>query len=223
MDTKKAALLSQSLGGVEFLNSEQFEGKPHLELLRITQEIHNRYSGDEIVYEAEMHFLVQRDAITRMRLEPGVRYDRGSDHATILAVTSQNDAWIVHLSEISHKLTLDDWKAVRYLMVNYSRKEALFGRRGFDLGSHSSFLLFSNIYQMLEIGRPTLSFDLPSQTSPIDATWLQGAELVRVETRDLGWFSKRVRIEDFVMERIPVSPESSGSTPRREAPVGVGE
>ena len=203
LDTKKAALLSQSLGGVEFLNSEQFEGKPHLELLWISQEIHNRYSGDELVYEAEMHFLVQRDAITRMRLEPGVRYDRGSDHAAILAVTSQNDAWIVHLSESSHKLTLDDWKAVRYLLVNFSRKEALFGQRSFGLDSLSSLLLFSDIYQMLEVRRPTLSFKLPSETFPIDATWLQGAELVRVETRDLGWFSKMIRIEDFVMERIP--------------------
>ena len=203
LDTKKAALLSQSLGGVEFLNSEQFKGKPHLELLWISQEIRNRYSGDEIVYEAEMHFLVQRDTITRMRLEPGVRYDRGSDHAAILAVTSQNDAWIVHLSESSHKLTLDDWKAVRYLLVNFSRKEALFGQRSFGPDSHFSFLLFSDIYQVLEVRRPTLSFDLPSETFPIDATWLQGAELVRVETRDLGWFSKMIRIEDFVMERIP--------------------
>lgn len=203
LDTKKAALLSQSLGDVGFLNSEQFRGKPHLELLWISQEIHNRYSGDEIVYEAEMHFLVQRDTITRMRLEPGVRYDRDSDHAAILAVTSQNDAWIVHLRETSHKLTLDDWKAVRYLLVNFSRKEALFGRRSFGPDSLSSFLLFSDIYQMLQIRRPTLSFDLPSETFPIDATWLQGAELVRVETRDLGWFSKTIRIEDFVMDRIP--------------------
>ena len=203
LDTKKAVLLSRSLGGVEFLNSEQFEGKPHLELLWISQEIHNRYSGDEIAYEAEMHFLVQRDSITRMRLDPGVRYDRGSDHAAILAVTSKNDAWIVHLSESSHKLTLDDWKAVRYLLVNFSRKEALFGQRSFGLDSLSSFLLFSDIYQVLDVRRPTLSFDLPSETFPIDATWLQGAELVRVETRDLGWFSKMIRIEDFVMERIP--------------------
>ena len=203
LDRKKAALLSQSLGGMEFLNSEQFEGKPHLELLWISQEIHNRYSGDELVYEAEMHFLVQRDTITRMRLEPGVRYDRGSDHAAILSVTSQNDAWIVHLSESAHRLTLDDWKAVRYLLVNFSRKEALFGRRSFGPDSLSSFLLFSDIYLMLEVRRPNLSFDLSSETVPIEATWLDGAELVRVETRNLGWFSKRIRIEDFVMDRIP--------------------
>ena len=203
LDTKKASLLSKSLGGVDFLNSGQFEGKPHLELIWISQEIHNRYSGDELVYEAEMHFLVQRDAITRMRLEPGVRYDRGSDHAAILAVTSQNDAWIVHLSESSHKLTLDDWKTVRYFLVNSSRKEALFGQRDFGLDSLSSHLLFSDIYQVLEVRRPALSFELPSETFPIDASWLRGAKLVRVETRNLGWFSKTLRIEDFVMDRIP--------------------
>ncbi|MYC81803.1 MAG: hypothetical protein F4X19_06905 [Acidobacteria bacterium] len=150
-----------------------------------------------------MHFLVQRDAITRMRLEPGVRYDRGSDHAAILAVTSQNDAWIVHLSESSHKLTLDDWKTVRYFLVNSSRKEALFGQRDFGLDSLSSHLLFSDIYQVLEVRRPALSFELPSETFPIDASWLRGAKLVRVETRNLGWFSKTLRIEDFVMDRIP--------------------
>ena len=104
---------------------------------------------------------------------------------------------------IRRSLTLDDWKAVRYFLVNFSRKEALFGQRSFGPDSLSSWLLFSDVYQMLEIRRPTLSFDLPSGTSPIDATWLQGAELVRVETRDLGWFAKTIRIEGFVMDRIP--------------------
>ena len=45
------------------------------------------------------------------------------------------------------------------------------------------------------------SIHLPT-VLPIDPVWIQKAELVRLETRDLGWFSKSIRLEDFVMERI---------------------
>jgi len=33
---------------------------------------------------------------------------------------------------------------------------------------------------------------------------LEGAELVRIEITHLGVFSKTIRIEDFVMKRIPM-------------------
>ncbi len=205
----KAAWLEQSLGGVEFLNLEGLDPQPPLDLFAIRMYLYDRYSGDGTIYSADVDFLVQRDEITRMRLEPGIRYDRGSDHAEILAVAhrsydASDHSFTIELSGSTHRLTLDGWKVIRYILINSSRGEALFGRRSFfGLDSLSKPLLLSDIFQMLEVRRPSLDFDLPSDGPPIDATWLQGAELVRVETTNLGVFSQSIQIEDFVMERIP--------------------
>ena len=54
-----------------------------------------------------------------------------------------------------------------------------------------------------------MEFRLPEGSPPLPETWLQDAELVRIETTHLGVFSKTIRIEDFVLERIPVSDASS--------------
>ena len=211
----KAALLAQSLGGVKFLNPERIGKRPPPELFAIGSEVYGRHKGDRTNYSAEVDFLVQRDEITRMRLEPGVRYDRGSDHAEILAVNPQSyrspeHGFTIQLSESTHRLTLDGSTVIRYLLINSSRGEALLGQRSFiGFDSLSSPVLFSDSFQMLQVRRPSLSFDLPPDGPAVDETWLEGAELVRIETTHLGMFSKTMRIEDFVMERIPVSDAGS--------------
>ena len=209
LDRGKAAWLARSLGGVKFLNTDPIGRQPPPELFAIRQVLYDRHSGDEIVYLAEVDFVVQRDEITRMRLEPGFRFDRGSDHARILAVNppgyhSPDHGFTIELRESTHGLALDRWSAIRYLLVNSSRREALLGQRSFfGLDSIPSPYLWSDFFPMLEVRRPSLEFDLPADGPAVDETWLQGAELVRVETAHLGVFSKTVRIEDFVMDRIP--------------------
>lgn len=217
LDRGKATSLAGSLGGVKFLNPEHLGWQPATHLLAIPQGLYDRHSRDEIVYSAEMDFAVQRDEITRMRLEPGFRFDRGSDHVQILAVNppgyhSPDRGFTIELLESTHGLTLDGWSAVRYLLVNSSRKEAILGQRSFfGLDSISSPHLWSNWFPVMEVRRPSLEFNLPADGPAVDETWLQGAELVRVETTHFGMFPKTIRIEDFVLERIPMSPESSGS------------
>ena len=82
---------------------------------------------------------------------------------------------------------------------------------------------WSGIVSMLRVSRWSFEFGLPKGSPALPEKWLEGAELVRLETTHLGVFSKTIRIEDFVLERIPMSPESSGSTPRQETAVGAGE
>ena len=70
--------------------------------------------------------------------------------------------------------------------------------------------MMSPFFPMLKVRRLRLNFSPPRSGPPIGPDWYDGAELIRVETRDLGWFSKSVRLEDLVMERIaPSPPEAS--------------
>ena len=56
-----------------------------------------------------------------------------------------------------------------------------------------------------------LNFSPPHDGPPIDPDWYDGAELIRVESRDLGWFSESIRLENLVMERIASSSPEAAS------------
>lgn len=209
LDREKAESLGQTLGDVEFLNAERMWGDGPPELFAISEDKYERYKGFRTLYSAQVDYLVQRDKITTMRLEKGSRYERGSDHVEVLSIDkSYRGGLTVLISESSHKLIGDGRKEIEYLLVNSSRRQALLGRlRGsFANDSLSSPPLLSFIFPMLAVRRLELRFDLPSDGPPIDSAWFQGAELIRVETRDLGWFSKSIQMEGFVMERIARRP-----------------
>ena len=229
LDEERAALLARSLGGVRFLNLESPSWQPPLGLLSIRRQHYDRHAGAPTVYAVEVEFVVQRNRMGTIRLEEGVGYERGSDHGRILAVTGlfyrpSDQGFSILLSESAHRLTLDSGKTVRYLLIHASRREALLGKRNFFFpATLATPHPWSGIVSMLRVNRRSSDFLLPEGSPPLPENWLEGAELVRIETTHLGVFSKTIRIEDFVLERIPMSPESSGSTPRQETAVGAGE
>ena len=229
LQVERAAWLARSLGGVKFLNLNAPFWQRRLELLAVRREHYDRHAGAPTVYQAQVEFVVQRNRMETMQPVPGVGYDRGSDHGRILAVTGlfhrpSDQGFIIQFSVSDHRLILDAGKTARYVLVHPSRREALLGERNFFIPStlarpHP----WSGILSMLRVSRPSIGFRLPEGSPPLPENWLEGSELVRVETTHLGVFSKTIRIEDFVLERIPMSPESSGSTPRQGTPVGAGE
>ena len=204
LDREKAESLSQTLGDVEFLDGGRMWGDGPPELFAISDDLYERYKGVRTVYSAEVDYLVQRDKIVTMRLEKGSRHERGSDRVEVLSVDqSYLGGLTVLISESSHKLMGDGRQDVEYLLVNTSRGQALMGwLDSTESDSMSSPPLLSFIFPMLAVSRLKLHFDPPTDGPPIDPAWFQGAELIRVETRDLGWFSKSIQMEDFVMERI---------------------
>ena len=102
----------------------------------------------------------------------------------------------------------DGRKHVTYLLINRSRQQALVGWDWGDSLSMPSHL--PSVFPMLRVRRLRLNFEWPRDGAPIVPGWNDGAELIRVETRDLGWFSKSIRLEDLVMERIArSSPEAT--------------
>jgi len=215
LDVERAAWLARSLGGVKLLNLNAPFWQRRLELLAIRREHYDRHAGDSTVYEAQVDFVVQRDHRVTMRPFAGVGYGRGSAHGRILAVTGLNyrpsdQGFNIQLSMSDHRLTLDAGKTARNLLVHPSRQEALLGERNFFFPSTlASPHPWSDIFSMLRVSRPSMAFVLPEGSPPLPENWLEGAELVRVETTHLGVFSKTIRIEDFVLERIPVSDADS--------------
>ncbi len=225
----RATLLSGSLGGVKFLNWHAASWHRPLELLAIGPEHYDRHAGASTVYQAQVEYVVQRNHVEAMQPVAGIGYERGSDHGHILAVTGlvfrpSDSGFHIQLSESDHRLTLDAGKTVNYLLVHATRREALMGSRTlfFPRGLASPHP-WTDIVSMLRVSRRSIEFRLPEGSPALPENWLEEAELVRVETTHLGVFSRTIRIEDFVLERIPMSRESSGSAPRRATPVGAGE
>lgn len=195
-----AAFLGEMLGGVDILDMEWLRPPP--ELFAISESLYEQYRGVEAVYSARVEFLVQRHEVAAMRLKTGLRFDRGSHQIEVLSVDGTGRGNLaIHLSESRHGPRGKNKTEVRYLLINRSRREAL-------LGSASSSALYSppllsSIVPMIEVRRWRLGFNPPAHGFEIDAAWLEAAELIRVETGNLGCFSKSVRMEDLVMERIP--------------------
>ncbi len=207
-----AAVLRQALRGTALLTDDGPVGPHRSELLALGKDLHDRHRGIGMVYSAQVDFLVLRNAISVLRLEKGARYRRGSNRVEIVSVDTSGrflGRLIVHLDEFSHRLMQDGRKQITYLLINRSRRQALAGWDRRDTLSVPP--LMSSFFPMLQVRRLRLRFSPPRNGPPIGPDWYDGAELIRVETRDLGWFSKSVRLEDLVMERIAQSsPENTG-------------
>jgi hypothetical protein len=167
-----------------------------------------------VVYAARVDFLVLRNAISALRLEKGARCQRGSDWVEIVKVDPSfrhRSHLIVYLNEFGHRLMQDGHKQISYLLINRSRRQALAGRV-LERDMLSVAPMMYPFFPMLKVRRLRLHFSPPRGGPSIGPDWYEGAELIRVETRDLGWFSKSIRLEDFVMERIAQSsPEPPGA------------
>jgi len=207
---ERSSLLRQTLKGMAFLNSvTPYEDSPfrlgHPGLFALGRDLYDRYRVGEVALTARVDFLVRRQAITVMQLEEGAGYEGGADRAAILSVDrSSRGRWIVRLNEVSHRLPQDGRRQSTYLLINRSRRQAL---AAWDLDDSLSMPpLLSFALPMLRVRRLQLSF-LPSRDGPpIDPGWIRGAELIRVASRDVGWISKSIRLEELVMDLIAKPP-----------------
>ena len=237
LDEDRAELLSQALDDVAFLDGESLSGEGPLELFEISKDLYERYGEDRLQYSAQVDFLVQRDEIATMRLEKGARYHRGSDQVEILSIDRyysegsntfqfeipaserlDHNGLSIRFMAFTHRLLVDDRNVITYLLINPSRREAMIGWKGRPAGSSLRIPpLLSLVFPMLKVGQGLLNFG-PSLFGgpPLDPAWMDGAELIRVETTDLGWFSKSIRLEDLVLRRI-ARPAAALSQPGNES------
>ncbi len=234
----RAELLSQALDDVKFLDGERLLGEGPPELFEISKDLYERYGEDRLQYSAQVDFLVQRDEIASIRLEKGARYHRGSDQVEILSIDRVQyysdgsytfrfnvppserldpNSLIIRFREFTHWLPVDDRNAITYLLINPSRREGTFGLKGRRAGSSLRIPpLMSMVFPMLKVEQGRLNFGPRLEGPPLDPAWMDGAELIRVETTDLGWFSKSIRLEDFVLKRI-ARPAGAQSQPGKDS------
>ncbi len=199
--------LSGYLGAVRFLDAERHAvAEYHPVLMEIWDDKYESHASSSAVLSADVDFVVQQDVITSIRLEPGAHYDRGSDHAEILQVATSSSGVTIQLKESRHRLVHDHGKSRRYVLHNPSKREALLGDEysisPLDFSMWSLLPPMAYFPPVLKVSLSTLSFESPGD-SPVDSDWFGNAELVRIETMTLGRFSKSIRLDDFVMKRIP--------------------
>lgn len=200
---ERANILSAALGGVEFLNDVRRPIFGYLpELLHIDEDSYDLHSGTQSDLTVKVGFLVQRNDIATFPLEHGARYDRGSDHVEILGVTTKMNSLRIELKESRHRLIQDRMESRWYLLRNRAKGQAVLSE-----GSIAFAILTPPLapllFPMLGVSHSSLYFQLPSTDPPVDPDWFDAAELVRIETRNLGRFSKTIRMENLVLQDIP--------------------
>ena len=200
---EKANILSDALGGVDFLDGGKSPILEYLpELLEINEASYDLHGGSLSDYTAKVVFLVQRNDIATFPLEHGARYDRGSEHVEILGVTTDRNSLRIELIETRHRLIHDHMKGRWYVLSNPSKRQALLSD-----GSLSYAILTPPMapfsFPMLGVSHSSLFFSLPPTDPPVDPDWFEGAKLVRIETRNLGRFFKTIRLENLVLRDVP--------------------
>ena len=213
--------LQQLLGVSELLGKERLEGfygTVPPPLIRVNQDTYDRYEKRAGVYSADLELrALKYEIVAELPLVKGSRYDKGSEHAVITnALGGLGIGCTVVLKETTVLRFLDSRELpveVQYLLHNKRAKQALvsygvaMGREYYYVPRVASpFYLFSvfdtRFGRTLGIRRRELFFGDPESGTVIDDAWLADAKLVRVEIVPVGRFSKSVRLENFVMDRL---------------------
>jgi len=178
-------------------------------LLELDESAYERYRGAPLAYSAEVEFLVQRPEVAELQPTEGARLERGSGRTEIHSVGRAGSGLLtIYLSETSHRLRGEEETETRYLLVNRSRGQALRGAIT-DFTLYSPPLLWGP-FPMLEVRCSKLEFRPPPDDFEMDAAWLDGAALIRLETIRLGHFSKSIRMEGLVLDQLgPLPPAPS--------------
>ena len=148
---------------------------------------------------AEVDFLIQRIEIVPLPMEIGARYRRVSDHAEVLKVTPDKKMMWIELKESRHRSVSKQPRKRWYVLRNRSRGEALLG----DEMSSNSFGVARFALPTVSFNHLQLNFTLPLQDPSYGPEWFEGAELLRIDMTYLGVVSKSLRMDNFVMNRIP--------------------
>ncbi len=200
LDDGRIEAFEQALGGVRLLADKyRIETGYYPKFLEISQTDYESDAASNGRFSAEVDFLIQRIEIVPLPMEIGARYRRGSDHAEILKVTPDGMMMWIELKESRHRLLSKQPRKRWYVLRNRSRGEALLG----DGVNSNSFGVARFVLPTVSFNHLRLHFNLPLQNPSYGPEWFEGAELLRIDMTYLGVVSKSLRIENFVMNRIP--------------------
>ena len=203
LDDGRVEVIEKALGGVRlFASKYRLEPGYVPKFFEIPEEDYDRKLATVGKLSAQIDFLIQRIETTPLAMEAGARFRRGSDHAEVLDVTIRGrggKTMDISLRESSHKLLPDRPKNRWYVLRNHSRGEALLAEE------HNSNLFGRVPFVLPTVGSNNLRlhFSLVEIDPSYGPEWFEGAELFRIDITYLGAVSKKLQLQNFVMNRIP--------------------
>jgi len=204
--------LEALLGGVHFVNLAS-EGALTTAVLRLPAADCNRHADapGHLTGTASLKLRSYRVA-AELPLRPNAVYDRGLEHAAILAVMSNGGDFTVTIRERQLSLLLVPnpmlnrrWLFTRfnpnvlYVLRNKERREAFWPMQGMLFGVGWTFGAGMDESMMMQQYRSNIVSEPP--LPHIDDAWTAGADLVRIEAETVGSVTKPVEVERFVITR----------------------
>jgi hypothetical protein len=205
--------LSESNEEVKILNDRLPTPKAvMLPLVSLDAETFQNYKEIPGTYTAEVRLIAHQRLTATLPLKLGWRIEGDWGETTLLRIIPHENA----LLGIRPEATLDGFvftlresgtrslfrtslTYASYVLRNRARKEALVGMTDIPKDIFGRFPAFHR----LVVNPTTIYFTtagVPGYQGPaINDEWLRQAQLLRIENRFVGQFSKSVQIEDFVM------------------------
>jgi hypothetical protein len=171
-------------------------------VLSVDLETFQNYKHTPGVYKAAAELRAHQYQVgAAVPLSPGSGYVNDSGGTTLLSIAPHPDGWIltVRESSIRHWIRRRPPTGVFYVLRNRLRNEALLGRSY----PEDVFGRFPALYRVV-VNHTQIYFTTTGvsdyQGPPISEDWLKDAELLNVEIRTIGRFTKSVRVENFVID-----------------------
>ena len=204
-------VIQHTLGTSNILNADRQRGT-QVTLLSVNDELFGQYSTTPAVYSADVEFVVKRyEATANLPIKSKARYDRGSQHAVITQVLKQTGGATALLRESEVSLFFagdrhhDEMsgnlfgRPVIYILRNKEQAEALWPVE--EPGPGFEFLdLFQKRLRTIPLAlRYSALTSRGQKLTEINDHWLANAELIRIEAKEVGRFSKTVKVDGFIM------------------------
>jgi len=207
--------LRPALGGAEVYGPEQpgESREPLYRLLRVDESLYRSRAQAAGTFSADIVFSVSRYVVVaRLPVQAGAKFKKQSDYFLITDVLRDPDGvrLVVREGRLELQfLTLNPEEGLKpgriLVLLNTGRNQAVLPTDdqrvvslpffpGFSVGKESERFQVSStvlVFRSQKRGQRQIA---------IDDQWLTGAQLLRLETRDLGGFTKLLRVADFRMK-----------------------
>jgi hypothetical protein len=211
--------LRHALGASTLVNPRQLPllHESDVRISRVQQSLYRSYGNTAGTLTADIVFLISRYRVLEgLPLQEGAGLRRGSDSIRIENVLREPGGMTVAVRE--GRLRVPGRKAEEklreprhYVLFNERRRQAVLATErplvsplffgGLTVGRTQSSL-FESTSLLLRF-----SEEGDGKLFQVDEEWLEGAQLVRVEVEELGWFPKSIQTGDFRMRPEPGQPE----------------
>ena len=185
------------------LNEPHLTADPaRVALLSVDLGTFQNYKHTPAIYKAEAELRAQQYQLkATLPLRPGSRYVDDSGETTLLAIAPHPDGWILTMRESSVRRWIQSKPptGVFYVLRNRINNEVLLGR-----SYPENVFGRAAVLHRVSVNHSPIYFTTTGvsdyQGPPINEAWLEKAELLRVEIRTIGHFTKSIRAEGFVMD-----------------------